>query len=107
VDLFTFILSAQVREVSATVLLVGVVTLILTGQLVPGRTHKRELEAAVEVGEQHRLASEKKDTAITALLLQNSNLLAGVRIADKFYRDFIPAPDERTTPRSEVPDVRT
>jgi hypothetical protein len=104
-DFWSFILSTGAKEVSATIILVGVVVSIFTGLLVPGRTAKRELTREREVSESHRLASEKKDLAIAALLDQNSRLLAGVRIADKFYADFVPSVDEFTRPRGEVPRV--
>lgn len=104
-DFLTFILSAQAREVTATALMVGVVALLLTGRLVPLSTHKRELAQANHVAEQHEAASTRKDVAIGKLLDQNSNLLAGVRIADKFYGDFVRPLEERTQPRAEVPDV--
>lgn len=101
-DFWDIISSVAVREVSATAVLVGVVVFILTGQLVPGRTHKRELAAANKSADEHRLASEKKDVAIGRLLDQNSALLAGVRIADKFYGDFVPSVEEHTIPRKVV-----
>ena len=104
-DFWALIFSTGAKEASATLILVGVVVSIFTGLLVPGRTHKRELAREHEVAEQHRIASEKKDLAIAALLDQNSRLLAGVRIADKFYADFVPSVDEFTRPRGEVPRV--
>lgn len=104
-DLIGFFTNPDVKEVTAAVLLVGVVISIITGLLVPSRTHNRELRSEHERGEQHRIASEKKDVAIQKLLEQNSSLLAGVRIADKFYRDFLPPVDENTTPPQAVPNV--
>lgn len=106
-DLWTFIFSPEVKEFSSTAILVGVVVSIFTGLLIPGRTHKRELAAAYRVADEHRTASEKKDLAIAALLNQNSALLAGVRIADKFYADFVPSVEEHTLPRQEVLNVGT
>lgn len=97
-----FFTDPNVKEVTSTVLLVGVVVYVLTGRLVPIAAHKRELAAEHERGEQHRLASEKKDVAVQKLLEQNSSLLAGVRIADKFYKDFLPAIDENTIPPQAV-----
>lgn len=101
-EIWDIISSVAVREVSATAVLVGVVVFILTGQLIPGRTHKRELDAANKVATEWRLASEKKDVVNQRLLDQNSALLAGVRIADKFYRDFVPSLDDATVPRGQV-----
>ena len=106
-EFWSYLLSADAREISATVILVGVVVSIFTGLLVPGRTHKRELAREREVSEQHRIASEKKDAALARLLDQNSALLAGVRIADKFYADFVPSVEEHTLPRGEVFNVGT
>ena len=104
-DIWTIIFSGQAKEVSSTLILVAVVISIFTGVLVPGRTAKRELAREREVSESHRLASEKKDEAISKLLDQNSRLLAGVRIADKFYADFVPSLEETTQPRKVVRDV--
>lgn len=104
-EFFAFFTDPNVKEVAATVLLGGVVIFILTGRLVPIGTHKRELASEHERGEQHRLASEKKDVAVQKLLEQNSSLLAGVRIADKFYKDFLPPIDEATIPPQAVRNV--
>lgn len=104
-DLWTLILSPEVREVSSTAILVGVVVSIFTGILVPGRTHKREMAAAQKVADEHRFASERKDKVIELAMAQNGQLLAGVRIADKYYADFLPPIDEFTKPRAEVRNV--
>ena len=106
-DLWTLIFSDAAKDVSSTVILVGVVVSIFTGVLVPGRTHKRELTAAYKVADEYKEANERKDEAISRLLDQNSALLAGVRIADKFYGDFVPSIEEHTKPRSEVYNVGT
>lgn len=105
-DWLTFLLSPVVREVGVGAILLFLVVAMFRGWIVPGPTHKRELAREQRIGDEHAAASAKKDSAIAALLQQNSNLLAGVRIADKFYRDFLPAVDEHTVNRSEVPDVR-
>ena len=101
-DIISLVMQSQATPAA---ILLSVVVMIFTGVLVPGRTHKRELAAAYKVADEHRSASEKKDLAISRLLDQNSALLAGVRIADKFYGDFVPSIDEHTVPRSEVPNV--
>lgn len=104
-EFWQIIFSPEAKEVSSTAILVGVVISIFTGLLVPGRTHKRELATAARTAEEHRLASEKKDIAIGKLLDQNAAMLAGIRIADKYYGDFLPAVDEFTKPRKGVSDV--
>ena len=85
-------------QATPVTILLGVVVSIFSGVLVPGRTHKRELDAAYKLAEEHRLASEKKDVVIEKALAQNSILLAGVRIADKYYADFLPSVEEFTQP---------
>lgn len=88
-DLWTFLVSASAKEMSATVIVVAVVIAIFTGVLVPGRTHTREMKAATEVAVQHQRASEKKDEVIKDLIDQNAKLLGAVRVADHFFRDFL------------------
>lgn len=102
-ELLTFFQSYS--DIGAAGIVAGVVILIITGKLVPIGTHKRELAAANKSADEHRAASEKKDDAVNRLLDQNSALLAGVRIADKFYSDFVPSINEHTQPRQAVSDV--
>ena len=71
------------REFGAAALVSVTIIAIITGRLVPWWQHKQVVKA-----------SEKKDVAIQALLEQNSRLVAGIRIADKFYSDFLPTPNE-------------
>ena len=68
--------------------------MVFTGVLVPGRTHKRELDSANRVANEYREASIAKDAVIARMVDQNSVLLAGVRIADKYYKDFLPSVED-------------
>jgi hypothetical protein len=97
VDLITVLSNSGVRDVSAIALLTGVVVLILTGGLVPGRTHKRELLREVQRADEWKAAHGVSEQARSKAMDQNSTLLASVRIADQFYRDFVP-PVEHSTP---------
>jgi len=86
-------------DVGAGAILVGVVVLILTGKLVPITTHRRELDRERARGDEWKEAHGTSELGRKAALEQNGALLAGVRIADKFYRDFLPpVPDSHTIP---------
>jgi hypothetical protein len=104
-DVLAFFADPTVRDIGAVSLLVIVVTMILTGRLVPSWTHRRELDSANKRGDEHKQASDKKDEAIQLLLQQNATLLAGVRIADKFYGDFLPDSIGNTGPGPGVQHV--
>lgn len=83
--------------------LVGAIVLLYwmlaTGRLITRSSHERELGQATSRGDEWKAAHTVSETARATLQAQNSALLAGVRIADKFYKDFLPAaPDERTIP---------
>jgi len=92
-DLLTFI--GDYSELGAGAILTFVVLAIFTDRLIPYRAHKREVDAAKASATEWKSSAERKDDAIQRLLDQNSALLAGVRIADKFYKDFLPPmPDE-------------
>jgi hypothetical protein len=97
---FAFLTNPNVKEISATAILVFVVIAILRGWLIPGRTHTRELEAEKTNTADWKEAHRRSEEAREALQGQNSTLLAGVRIADHFYKDFLPpVPNEDTQPR--------
>jgi hypothetical protein len=94
VDLLTFL--GQYSDITAGAIVVFVVLAIFTDRLIPYRAHKREVDAAKASAIEWKSSAERKDDAIQRLLDQNSALLAGVRIADKFYKDFLPpVPEER------------
>lgn len=93
------------KDAGAAAILLVVIVLILTGRLIPWWQAKRELAAARREAEDWKLAHTKSEDARSILMQQNSHLLAGVRIADKFYRDFIPAIDEDTQPSVRGTDV--
>lgn len=101
-DPLTWFANATADKIGAVALVSLTVLLILTGRLVPWWTVRRELAAEKQRADEHRAASEKKDEAIEKLLAQNSNLIAGIRIADKFFGDFLP--DPATKPKEREPD---
>lgn len=90
---------SQYSEVGFGGIVVVVIVLIITGRLVPLPTHKRELARETERGNEWKAAHELSEQGRRAALEQNGALLAGVRIADHFYKDFLPPlPDETTQP---------
>lgn len=86
-DFLQFLTSIQVREVSSTVVLVGVVVLILTGKLVP----RRHLSDALAERDAWKAAHERSEEARAGLNKENFKLLETARISEQFYRDFLPA----------------
>lgn len=86
-DFLTFITSLPVREVSSTIILVGVVVLILTGRLVP----RRNLDDALKERDAWHDAHTRSEDTRALLNQENFKLLESARIADQFYRDFLPA----------------
>lgn len=93
-DFFTFLTSLPFREVSSTVVLVGVVVLILTGRLVP----RRSLNDAIAERDAWREAHGKSEEARMSLRNENYKLLETARISDQFYRDFLPAVSAQNAP---------
>lgn len=86
-DFFAFLIDPALREVSATVVLVGVVVLILTGRIVPRRTY----DDVIKERDAWRDAHSVSETARASLNRENFKLLETARISDQFYRDFLPA----------------
>lgn len=86
-DFITFITSLPVREVSSTVILVGVVVLILTDRLVT----RRRLVDAMNERDAWKSAHGISERAREKLGVENFKLLETSRISDQFYRDFLPA----------------
>ena len=97
-DFLQFITSVTVREVSSTVILVGVVVLILTDRLV---TRRRLMEALAE-RDAWKDAHKVSETARERLNTENFKLLETARISDQFYRDFLPAISETTGPKKKA-----
>ena len=104
-DALTFFANPVVRDIGATGIVAAVVLLIISGRLIPAWTHKRELAAANARADEWKEAHRTSEQARLAAQEQNSTLLAGVRIADKFYGDFLIHPDETTIPGRGVPHV--
>lgn len=96
-DWWDALASSTAKELSAVAIVVFGVIGLFTGLIVPGRTHNREIARERQVAEEHRKAAEDNAANIKELLGQNSRLLAAVRIADKFYGDFIPPVPEHPT----------
>lgn len=94
-DFLDFLTSVQVREVSATAVLVGVVALILTGRLIP----RRNLSDALAERDAWKSAHSVSEEARARLNTENFKLLETARISDQFYRDFLPAVSENTGDR--------
>jgi hypothetical protein len=86
-DFLAFLTSLPFREVSSTVILVGVVALILTGRLVT----RRQLTDAYSERDAWKLAHSVSEEARAQLNTENFKLLETSRISDQFYRDFLPA----------------
>jgi hypothetical protein len=93
-DLWTFLGSAAAKDISATVILAGVVIAIFTGVLVPGRTVKRELADKDKVIAGLERTGITKDELIARLTEQNGLLIKGGRITDAFFKDVLPARPE-------------
>jgi len=96
VDLITFLSNSGVRDVGAVAILTGFVVLVFTGGVIPARTHRRELAREVARADEWKAAHEVSEKARAKAMEQNSTLLASVRIADQFYRDFVPAAEHST-----------
>lgn len=94
-DFLTFLTSVQVREISATAVLVGAVVLILTGRLIP----RRHLSDALAERDAWKSTHAVSEEARARLNTENFKLLETARISDQFYRDFLPAVSETTADR--------
>lgn len=103
-DFLTFITSLPFREVSSTVILVGVVGLILTDRLVT----RRRLTDAQKERDAWKDAHTVSEEARASLNRENFKLMETARISEQFYRDFLPAVSGKTIPvpqRSDNDDV--
>lgn len=97
-DFLTFLTSVQVREISATAVLVGAVVLILTGRLIP----RRNLNDAIAERDAWKSAHAVSEQARARLNTENFKLLETARISEQFYRDFLPAVSEgKNVPRPQ------
>lgn len=96
---FTFLSNPSVSDIGSGAIVVGVVVLIITGRLVPGGTHKRELDEIQASRDAWKAAHTRSEDARQALGQQNFQLLETARISAKFYGDFLP-PTEETLGRN-------
>lgn len=86
-DFLTFFANPAVRDVSAVVILTGVIIMIITGRLVPLGTHKRELEAAnqrtadaVARGDEWKATAKETQEVNAVVRAQNSELIEANKI---------------------------
>jgi hypothetical protein len=97
--LFTFLSNPSVSDLGTGAIVTGVIVLIITGQLIPGRTHKREISEIQTSRDAWKTAHTRSEDARQALAQQNFQLLETARISAKFYADFLP-PAEDTQSRN-------
>lgn len=98
--LFTLLSNPSVSDLGTGAIVTGVIVLIITGQLIPGRTHKREILEIQTSRDAWKSAHTRSEDARQALAQQNFQLLETARIASKFYQDFLPPSDETTQGRN-------
>lgn len=92
-DLLTLFTNSALRDVSAIVILTGVVIMILTGRLVPISTHRRELAAseqrtadAVTRGDEWKATAEETTRVNAVIRQQNSELIDANKIVKTFLQ---------------------
>jgi hypothetical protein len=105
--LFAFLSNPSVTDLGSGAIVVGVVVLIITGRLIPGGTHKREIAEIQTSRDAWKTAHTRSEDARQALAQQNFQLLETARISAKFYADFLPPTDENTQPRFAPPEGGT
>lgn len=86
-DVLTFFANPGVQDVSAAVILTGVIVMIITGRLIPFGTHKRELEAAnlrtadaVARGDEWKATAKETQEVNAVVRAQNSELIEANKI---------------------------
>lgn len=92
--LFTFLSNPAIGDIGTGAIVTGVIVLIITGQLIPGRTHKREIAEIQTSRDAWKSAHTRSEDARQALAQQNFQLLETARIASKFYADFLPSAED-------------
>lgn len=95
-DLLTLLGNSGFRDIGAVAILAGLVVVFFRGGVIPGPTHKRELAREIARADEWKAAHQVSEQARAKAMEQNSTLLASVRIADQFYRDFVPAAEHST-----------
>ncbi len=94
-------LPAKWPGLSAGGLLALVVLLILTGQLVPGRTHRREVDDLKDQVLAEREARVRWEQAALRALGQTDQLLPGVKVTRRIAESIPPALADRVEPPEE------
>lgn len=84
-------LPATWPSLSAGGLLALVVLLIVTGRLVPGRTHRNEVDDLKAQVAAERRARERWEEAALRALGQNDQLMPGVRVTRQIAESIPPA----------------
>lgn len=93
-DFWQWVLSPAIQEISFRGVVTALVVAVFAGWLVPRR-----------ISEEYKRQSEKKDATIEKLVDQNSRLLAGIRIADHFYGEFLNPAPPKPIQQAEEPHV--
>lgn len=70
-DIIAFLSNSTVRDVSAGAIVIAVVLLIITGRLIPLRTHNREMSEVRTSRDAWKLAHGKSEDARQALQTEN------------------------------------
>lgn len=91
-DLLGFLTNPSVRDVSAIVVLTGVVVLILTGRLLPIGTHKKIVAAAVERGNEWKATAGDYQEVNRVVRSQNSDLIESNKVMEQLLRASAPPP---------------
>lgn len=70
-DVLAFLSNATVRDISAGAIVIAVVLLIITGRIIPLRTHNREIGEVTASRDAWKLAHGKSEDARQALQQEN------------------------------------
>ena len=90
-DIIAFLSNSTVRDISAGAIVVAIVLLIITGRLIPLRTHNREMSEVQTSRDSWKTAHTRSEDARQALAQENYKLLETARL--KLY----PEPDKQPT----------
>ena len=90
-DIIAFLSNGTVRDVSAGAVVIAVVLLIITGRLIPLRTHNREMLEVQTSRDSWKTAHTRSEEARQILAQENFKLLETARL--KLY----PEPESHTT----------
>jgi hypothetical protein len=92
-DVLTFFANPSVRDIGAIAILAIVVVMILRGDLVPRRTHDRELAAAdrrttdaVARGDEWKATAKATEEVNAVIRSQNSDLIEANKIVKSFLQ---------------------